>query len=124
MKRALIFLCVGIFIALVLQPNLAQSKKSDEVRVPQVSENAPVTNEDVTPSVSTSKIRIGIDAGHGGDDLGYVGSGTAEKDINLAIAQTVDGVVTFNQRRFFEIVLWDVAEKLADDAECRLYRWR
>lgn len=89
MKRALIFLCVGIFIALVLQPNLAQSKKSDEVRVPQVSENAPVTNEDVTPSVSTSKIRIGIDAGHGGDDLGYVGSGTAEKDINLAIAQTV-----------------------------------
>ncbi len=54
------------------------------------------------------------------DDLIHVvwTVGRVGDDFIERIFETVDGVVTFNQRRFFEIVLWDVAEKLADDAEC------
>lgn len=90
MKRALLFLCVGLFIALVLQPNIANSSNEKDIRVPQIGESAPVTNEDITQSSSQSKIRIGIDASHGGADLGYVGNNEIpEKEINLELALRV-----------------------------------
>lgn len=90
MKRALFFLCIGLFIALVLQPNLIDVADQNDVRVPQVSENAPVTNEDITPTSSISKLKIGIDASHGGEDLGYVGNNEIpEKEINLELALRV-----------------------------------
>ena len=90
MKRALLFLCVGLFIALVLQPNIANSSNEKDIRVPQIGESAPVTNEDITQSSSQSKIRIGIDASHGGADLGYVGNNESpEKEINLELALRV-----------------------------------
>ncbi len=53
------------------------------------------------------------------DDLIHVIGmvGRVRHDLVQRVFQTVNGVVAFNQRRFFEVVLGDVAEELADDAQ-------
>lgn len=90
MKRALFFLLIAIFIALVLQPNLSMKSPSEEVRVPTLTESKPITNDDVSQTSSESNLKIGIDAGKGGSDYGYMGNNAiAEKEINLEIAKNV-----------------------------------
>lgn len=90
MKRAVFFLVIGIFVALVLQPNLVAKTPEQNIRVPQVREDNPITNDDVSSIPSKRSIKIGIDAGHGGEDLGYTGNNEIpEKDINLEIAKQV-----------------------------------
>ena len=90
MKRAILFLCLGIFIALVVQPNLNMNLHSDSVRVPNVSDSQPTTNDEASIQKCKSHAKIGIDAAHGGDDYGYIGDDQIpEKEINLALALNI-----------------------------------
>ena len=90
MKRAILYLCLGIFIALVVQPNLKMKLHSDTVRVPDVSNSQPTTNDEASIQKCESHAKIGIDAAHGGDDYGYMGTDQIpEKEINLALALNI-----------------------------------
>ncbi len=90
MKKAAIYLLLGLFALLVLHPGLDSSFSRPDVRVPAVSENGSTTNEDATLTTSQSHAVIAIDAGHGGTDYGYASDTTIpEKDINLDLAQAV-----------------------------------
>ena len=73
MKRAVFFLVIGIFVALVLQPNLVAKTPEQNIRVPQVREDNPITNDDVSSIPSKRSIKIGIDAGHGRSEERRVG---------------------------------------------------
>ena len=90
MKRALIFLCLGIFIAIVVQPNLRMELHSDSVRVPDVSYAQPTTNDGASLQKCKSHAKIGIDAAHGGSNFGYQAENKiSEKEINLEIALNI-----------------------------------
>ena len=90
MKRAILFLCLGLFIAFVIQPNLNMELHSDSVRVPDVSDSQPTTNEEASIKKCKSHAKIGIDAAHGGDDFGYMEDDKIpEKEINLELALNI-----------------------------------
>ena len=90
MKKAMIYLLLGLFALLVLHPGLDSSYTTPDVRVPTVSDSGSTTNEDATMATSQSHAVIAVDAGHGGSDYGYVSDTTIpEKDINLDLAQAI-----------------------------------
>ena len=90
MKRAILFLCLGLFISIVIQPNLNMELHSDSVRVPNISNSQPTTNEEASIKKCKSHAKIGIDAARGGEDFGYIEEGKIpEKEINLAIALNI-----------------------------------
>lgn len=60
MKRAVLFLCLAIFILLVIQPNLSGPAKTPEVRVPKNTDE-PVSNMDIAQRQSESGMTIAID---------------------------------------------------------------
>lgn len=90
LKKAIIYLIIGIFALIVLHPGLDSSYSVPDVRVPTVSESGSTTNEDATMETSESHAVIAIDASHGGTDTGYVSDSTiAEKDITMDLAQAI-----------------------------------
>lgn len=90
MKKAAIYLLLGLFALLVLHPGLNSSYTAPDVRVPTVNNSGSTTNEDATMTSSQSHAVIAVDAGHGGSDYGYVSDTTIpEKDINLDLALAI-----------------------------------
>lgn len=87
MKRVIIFFFLALFVALVVQPNLASSLVKRNEDVPVNTTSSPLTNEDVSVQQCKSKAVICIDADNGGSDYGYEGEDKMlQKDINLALA--------------------------------------
>lgn len=90
MKRSIIFLCIGLFIFLVVQPNLNQSFSNRDIKVPEKDPAKVITNADLLNQTCKSQATICIDPARGGEDYGYTSTGhIAEKDINLKIAQAL-----------------------------------
>jgi N-acetylmuramoyl-L-alanine amidase len=90
MKRAILFLCIGLFIAFVIQPNLTDASENKEVKVPEREVSALQTNDDLLADYSESKAKICIDPALGGSETGYTSGGQmAEKDLNLALAKAI-----------------------------------
>lgn len=91
MKRAVLFLCIALFIFLVIEPNLTHHAAAEEYKVPVYDENAVLrTNNDVETRHSKSGALIYIDPARGGSDTGYQAEGqTPEKDLLMQLAVTV-----------------------------------
>ncbi len=93
MKRTIFYLCMAIFVALIIQPNLNTQDPVDK-RVPSNSQESAKTNENANIQQAKSKATICIDAGNGGDDLGYSIDGyIPEKDINLQISLQLGSIL-------------------------------
>jgi N-acetylmuramoyl-L-alanine amidase len=94
MKKAVIYLLLGLFALMVVQPGLSKQPES-ETRVPQAAESQVTTNEDASLSTSQSGKVIAIDAGHGGWDTGYTSSSTIpEKEITMELALAIGRKLT------------------------------
>ena len=60
MKRAVLFLCLAVFILLVIQPNLTGPHRTPQMRVPKNTDE-PVSNMDIAQRQSASGMTIAID---------------------------------------------------------------
>lgn len=88
MKRVILFFCLALFIALIIQPNISSTLvKNTDSDVPVNTTSTPLTNEDASLTQCESKAVVCIDADNGGSDYGYEVEGRLlQKDINLALA--------------------------------------
>lgn len=85
MKRAIWFLIIALFMALIVQPNLS-SNQDPNLRTPTNTTSQARTNDNIDIGLSESKATICLDAANGGNDTGYVvNDETMEKDLNLAL---------------------------------------
>ena len=92
------------------QKNVSQ-KQHNIIQFVQASEETPKKEDD--------KMRICIDAGHGGEDPGAVGpAGTKEKDVNLAIALALQKALERNNVTVVMTRKQDVAKRLTIDERC------
>lgn len=74
--------------------DLAATPAPPAIKQPAVTLSAPTTSEEVQPRTHAPKLRIVIDAGHGGWDLGTVGrDGLLEKNLVLSVAQTLGNLL-------------------------------
>ncbi|MBB5183282.1 N-acetylmuramoyl-L-alanine amidase family protein [Catenisphaera adipataccumulans] len=90
MKKAVIYLCIAIFLALVIQPNLNVSLRYGSSRVPTNTNGTPTTNENIDIKKCKSKATICIDPTYGGDDAGYTSDDTTpEKELVLDLSQAI-----------------------------------
>lgn len=90
MRKAIVYLCLALFLAFVIEPNVNVSLKSGTSRVPTQTKGTPTTNETVDLKKSKSKATICIDPDHGGDDEGYTSDTTeSEKELCLDIAKAL-----------------------------------
>lgn len=95
MKRALFFLIIALFMALIVQPNLS-TLSDDDVKVPQDDSTAGlITNDNIDMSKCESQAIICLDAANGGLDYGYYQEDhLPEKDVNLEIVQAIGEYLT------------------------------
>ena len=78
-----------------------------------------VQTAEETPKKEDDKMRICIDAGHGGEDPGAVGqNGTKEKDVNLQIALYLQEALERNGVTVVMTRKKDVAKRLTIDDRC------
>lgn len=91
MKRAVVFLCIALFILLVIEPNISRHTAAEEYRVPVYQDSAVLrTNNDVETRHSKSNALIYIDPERGGSNTGYRTDGqTSEKDLLMQLALTI-----------------------------------
>lgn len=90
MRKAIVYLCLALFLAFVIEPNINVSLKSGTSRVPTQTNGTPTTNETADLKKSQSKATICIDPDHGGDDEGYTSDNTtSEKELCLDLAEAL-----------------------------------
>ena len=78
-----------------------------------------VQTDDETIKKEDDKMRICIDAGHGGEDPGAVGpAGTKEKDVNLAIALALQKALERNGITVVMTRKQDIAKRLTINERC------
>ena len=76
-------------------PSVAPMEVAPEVKRPETNSPAPPITEDPQSRLHGQKLRVVIDAGHGGWDLGTVGrEGLLEKNLVLDVAQTLGILLT------------------------------
>jgi N-acetylmuramoyl-L-alanine amidase len=76
-------------------PDVAPAQSAPEVKRPEANSAAPPVSEDPQSRLHGQKLRVVIDAGHGGWDLGTVGrEGLLEKNLVLDVAQTLGILLT------------------------------
>jgi N-acetylmuramoyl-L-alanine amidase len=68
-----------------LKVTVKQAKKKVEPTVPSI-----ILNPTTPKTTSSGKIKVVIDAGHGGSDAGAIGGSVREKDITLDVAKRVE----------------------------------
>ena len=87
MNKAIVYIIIAVFLALVIQPNIAIQLKSTS-RVPVNTDTQSImTNDTVDLTTCESRAIICLDAAFGGSDSGYSQEGkTDSKDITLDIA--------------------------------------
>lgn len=89
MEKAIIYIVIAIFLALVIQPNIS-NKKIENPRVPSQTENAIMTNDTVDLTTCESKSIICIDPAFGGYDYGYAEDGKEYgKDVTLQLSKKI-----------------------------------
>ncbi|MBP3851435.1 MAG: N-acetylmuramoyl-L-alanine amidase [Erysipelotrichaceae bacterium] len=85
MKKTIIYLLLAVFLAIVLQPNLGNTLKKGNDRVPENTETGyPATNDSMELKADVSNITICIDA-ENTDDV----DDKESEDINLQIAKSI-----------------------------------
>ncbi len=90
MRKALVYLCIALFLAIVVQPNISVILQKGNADVPDNTTTTPTTNDSVDISNCESHAVICIDAALGGDVSGYeTDDGVTEKEINLSLAKAI-----------------------------------
>ncbi len=89
MQKAIIYIIIAIFLAIIIQPNIS-NKTIDQERVPSQTDNAIMTNDTVDLTTCESKSIICIDPAFGGYDYGYAEDFKEYgKDVTLAISKKI-----------------------------------
>ncbi len=95
MKKAIVYLCIAIFLAIVVQPNISVNLRKGDADVPENTQTTPMTNDSVDIVKSESTATICIDPAKGGNSSGYkTDDGLTEKEINLILAQAIGSKLT------------------------------
>lgn len=93
MKRAVLFLCLAVFILLVIQPNLQGSLQEPTVRVPENTDE-PLSNRDIAQRQSASGMTIAIDPGVGEGPAGKSSKSEVAMDMAALLGSTLKKPVT------------------------------
>lgn len=89
MQKAIIYIVIAIFLALVIQPNISVKIKETS-RIPVQTDNAIMTNDTVDLTTCESKSVICIDPAFGGYDYGYAEDFKEfGKDVTLALSKKI-----------------------------------
>lgn len=89
MKRAVLFLCLAVFILLVIQPNLQGSLQEPTVRVPENTDE-PLSNRDIAQRQSASGMTIAIDPGVGEGPAGKSSESEVAMDMAAVLGSTLE----------------------------------